>query len=151
MKKEPEFILQEGQVDFTNIRWCPVINCVLKYGDKILLLQRNENLRLYPGYWNGIAGFLDDNKSLVEKVEEELREEIGLDKSNIVSIKQGQVFDQDEPKYKKTWIVHPILVEVNTDKVRLDWEAQKYEWFEINNTKKLKLLPGFENVLKNLF
>ncbi len=151
MKKQPKFIPKPGQTDFTNIRWAPVINCVLKYKDKILVVQRSETMRLYPKYWNGLSGFLDDSKSLNEKVYQELKEEVGLSKKHIISIKLGQIFDQDEPKYKKTWIVHPILVEVDTDKVKLDWEAQNYTWLSLKEVKKLNLLPGFDLVLKALF
>lgn len=151
MKEQPKFIPKLGQIDFTNIRWAPVINCVMKYKNKILVVQRSETMRLYPKYWNGLSGFLDDNKSLDEKVYQELREEVGLSKKHVVSIKPGQIFDQDEPKYKKTWIVHPVLVEVDTDKVKLDWEAQNYAWLSLKEVKKLNLLPGFDLVLKALF
>ena len=151
MKKEKKFKPRKGQVDFTNIRWSPVMNCVLQFKDKILLVQRSKNLRLYPGYWNGISGFLDDNKSLKEKVFEELKEEVGLSKKNVISISPGIVFDQDEPKYKKTWIVHPVLVKVDTDKIKLDWEAQNFQWIKPSEAKKLKLLPGFDLVLEILF
>ena len=67
MKKSRKFVPAPGQTDFTNIRFAPVINCVLKYKNKILLVQRSKELRLYPDYWNGISGFLDDDKSLNDK------------------------------------------------------------------------------------
>jgi 8-oxo-dGTP pyrophosphatase MutT (NUDIX family) len=145
-----KFKPKPGQVDFSKIRWAPVINCVVKYGEKILLVQRSKELHCYPGYWNGISGFLDDGKDLRQKVEEELREELGIKARDIVSIQLAEIFDQDEPKYKKTWIVHPVLVEVKTDKVALDWEARKYQWISINQAKKLKLLPGFGDVLERV-
>jgi len=148
MKK---FQPKPGQVDFTNVRWAPVINCVLKYRNKILVVQRSRDLNFYPGYWNGISGFLDDKKSLTEKVAEELREELGIPKNKILKIKLGEIFDQEELKYKKTWIVHPVLVEVKTDKIKLDWEAKNYQWLSLNEIKKLKLLPGFNLVLNKLF
>lgn len=150
-KKEKIFKPRVGQVDFTHVRWAPVINCVVKYKDKILIVERNKNLRLYPGYWNGISGFLDDKKSLREKVWQELREEVGLSSKNILSIKYGQIFDQEEPRYKKTWIVHPVLVTVNTDKIKLNWEAQNHQWLSPKDAKKLQLLPGFDTVLTALF
>ena len=148
MKK---FQPKPGQVDFTNVRWAPVINCVLKYRNKILVVQRSRDLNFYPGYWNGISGFLDDKKSLTEKVAEELREELGIPKNKILKIKLGEIFDQEELKYKKTWIVHPVLVEVKTDKIKLDWEAKNYQWLSLNEIKKLELLPGFNLVLNKLF
>lgn len=151
MKKEKKFRPKPGQMDFTKVRWSPVINCVLQYKDKILVVERSKNLRLYPGYWNGISGFLDSNSSLGEKVFKELKEEVSLNKKNVLSIHLGQIFDQDEPKYKKTWIVHPVLVKVNTDKIKLDWEAKNYKWIKLEEVKKLKLLPGFDLVIKTLF
>lgn len=147
MKK---FKPRAGQVDFSKVRWAPVINCVLKYKNKILVVQRSKDLNFYPGYWNGISGFLDDGRSLEQKVQDELREELKIKKENIISIKLGKIFDQDELKYKKTWIVHPISVEVSTDKISLDWEAQDYQWLKISEVKKLKLLPGFDRVLKSI-
>jgi|SRR5271168_1671878 len=150
MKKEKKFKPRKGQVDFTHIHWAPVINCVLKYKDKILIVQRSKGMRLYPLYWNGISGFLDDDKSLKEKVLEELKEELGLSKKHIVSIKPGSIFHQEAPKYKKTWIVHPVLVVVNTDQIKTDWEAENYKWLTLKQVKKLKLLPGFNRVLQSV-
>jgi isopentenyldiphosphate isomerase len=139
-----------GQTDYTNIRWAPVINCVLKYKDRILVVQRSEKLNFYPGYWNGISGFLDDQRDLMEKVSDELNEELGIPKTKIKKIRLGEIFDQNEPKYNKTWIVHPVLVNVSTDKVKIDWEAKNYRWLTLREVRKLKLLPGFDKVIKHL-
>ncbi|KKQ18031.1 MAG: NUDIX hydrolase [Berkelbacteria bacterium GW2011_GWA1_36_9] len=148
--KKPIFKIKPGQVDYTNARWAPVINCVLKYKNKLLVVQRSKELNFYPGYWNGISGFLDDQRSLDEKISDEIKEELGIAKTKIKRIQLGEIFDQEELKYKKTWIVHPILVEVETDKVKLDWEAKNYKWLMLREIKKLKLLPGFDEVLKRL-
>lgn len=139
-----------GQIDYTHARWAPVINCVVKHGSKILVVQRSPQLNFYPSYWNGVSGFLDDQQSLIEKVYSELNEELGLTKAQITKIEVGEIFDQDEPKYHKTWIVHPILVEVKTDKIKLDWEASNYKWLTPDEVKKLPLLPSFNEVLNRL-
>ena len=80
----------------------------------------------------------------------EIKEELEIPKSKIKTIKLGSIFKQESPKYRKTWIVHPVLVEVTTDQVKLDWEAEAYQWTTLSAVKKLKLLPGFGLVLKNL-
>lgn len=149
-KPKNVFKAKPGQVDYRNIRWAPVVNCVVMHKDKVLLVQRSTVLNFYPGYWNGISGFLDDKKGLVEKVHEELREELGLKPKDIISIKLAEVFDQDAPKYNKTWIVHPVLVRVKTEKISLDWEAKKFIWTTIREAKKMKLLPGFDLVLEKI-
>jgi isopentenyldiphosphate isomerase len=148
--KKPLFKPKLGQLDYTNARWAPVINCVVKYKNKLLVVQRSKELNFYPGYWNGVSGFLDDKRSLRQKVYDELREELGILKAKIKKIQIGEIFDQEEPKYKKTWIVHPVLVEVKTDKIKPDWEAKNYKWLTLKEMKKLKLLPGFDEVLKRL-
>lgn len=147
MKK---FQPKPGQTDFTNIRYAPVVNCVLFHEGKILLVKRSGDLKFYPNVWNGISGFLDDEKSFDEKVKEEIAEEVGVTEENIISIRRGEIFHQDEPNYKKTWIVHPVLIEVKTSAVTLDWEAQRYCWLSANEAKALDLLPGFDEVLKKV-
>ncbi|MDP2705846.1 MAG: NUDIX domain-containing protein [bacterium] len=137
-----------GQVDFTKVRWAPVINCVVKCGDRFLVVRRSQELGFYPGYWNGISGFLDDRKSLREKVEEELREELKMPKGNIKKVILGQIFDQEASQYKKTWVVHPVLVEVKSDKIKLNWEAKEYKWVSFEELMKMKLLPGFLELVK---
>lgn len=148
---QPKFVPQDGQVDYTNIRYCPVVNSVLCYEDKILVVQRSSHLRLYPDYWNGISGFLDDNKSIEEKALEELNEELGLKQTDVQSITLGHVFSQEASDYNKTWIVFPVKVNVTTDKVKLDWEARSHKWLTLEEAKTLKLMPGFETVLDELF
>lgn len=147
MKK---FQPKPGQTDFTNIRYAPVVNCVLFHEGKILLVKRSSDLKFYPNVWNGISGFLDDEKSFDEKVKEEILEEVGVTEENIISIRRGEIFHQEELAYGKTWIVHPVLVEVNTDAVTLDWESQQYRWLSIDEAKTLDLLPGFDEVLKRV-
>lgn len=51
---QPEFKPRPGQVDYTHARFAPVVNCVVKYGERILLVPRSKDLKLYPEYWNGI-------------------------------------------------------------------------------------------------
>jgi isopentenyldiphosphate isomerase len=149
--KKSKFRPKPGQIDYTNARWAPVINCVLKYKDKLLLVQRNKELNFYSGYWNGISGFLDDKRSLREKVRAELKEELGIRAKDIKNIQLGEIFHQEALRYKKTWIIHPVLVEVATDKILLNWEAINYKWINFKEIKKFKLLPGFDMVLKSLF
>lgn len=137
-----------GQIDYTNIRRAPVLNSVVHYGNKILLVKRSSNLRLYPNYWNGISGFLDDEKSIPEKAKSELKEETGIGEKDVVSLKEGTVFELDASEYDKTWIVHPVLIDVKTDNVKLNWEAEDYKWVTLEEAYELDLLPGFDMVLK---
>ena len=148
---EPEFKPKPGQIDYTNIRRAPVINCVVKYRDKILIVQRSSRMKFYPGYWNGVSGFLDDARSVQEKARDEVREELGVEKKGIVAITEGEIFEQEAPEYNKTWIVHPVLVEVKTNTIKLDWEADDHRWVDAGEARRFNLLPGFDTVLEILF
>jgi len=148
---EPKFVPKPGQVDYTNIRYAPVMNIVVVKGNKVLLVQRSANMRLYPNFWNGISGFLDDQQSIEEKVYEELREELSLSPTDIKNITRGQMIFQEAPEYHKTWLVVPVRVEVATDKFTLDWEAQHAKWFTPAEAAKLDSLPGFISVLAQFF
>ena len=146
----PQFKPRPDQVDFTNARYAPVINSVVQFKDKVLIVKRSEKLNFFPGYWNGVSGFLDDKKSIKEKIKEELFEEIGIAKKDFISVKMGNIFHQESPKYGKTWIVHPLLVEVTTDKIKLDFESSEYKWIDIVDVNKYKLLPGFDRVVEEV-
>ncbi len=149
MASKENFKTLPGQVDYSNARWAPVINSVVLYKNKILIVKRSPSLRFYPDHWNGISGFLDDDRSLKEKVLSELKEETGMGKNCIKAIKLGNIFDQEAPEFKKTWIVHPVLVKVKTDKIKLDWEAKEYKWVTPKKAEKHKLVPGFEKVIES--
>ncbi len=96
-KNGKPFTPRPGQVDYTHARFAPVINCVLRHNGKVLVVKRSSTLNFYPGLWNGISGFLDDDKTLEEKVKEELREEAGIEAGSIRTITLGAIFHQKEP------------------------------------------------------
>lgn len=136
-----------GQVDYTNIRYAPVVNTVVTHAGKVLLVQRSATMRLYPNYWNGVSGFLDDNRSVREKVTQELGEELGITQEHIDSLEQGTVLLQEAPGYKKTWLVVPMLARVKGVDITLDWEAQRDQWYAPKEIAALDLLPGFREVI----
>jgi NADH pyrophosphatase NudC (nudix superfamily) len=148
---QPKFVAKPGQVDYTNIRYCPVIDVIPVRDGKILLVQRAADLTFYPSYWHCIAGFLDDGLSIEEKVYEELGEELGWLTKDIIELKRGQIVLTEAPEYNKTYLVVPVLTTVTEAAIRLDWEASQAQWFEPHDLKKLKLLPGFFEIAGQFF
>jgi ADP-ribose pyrophosphatase YjhB (NUDIX family) len=144
---EPEFIARPGQVDYTHVRYAPVLNAVVVYRGKVLLLQRSGGMRIYPHFWCGISGYLDDDQSVEEKTRQEMHEEVGITDDRISSIERGTVLLQEAPECGKSWLVVPVLVRVDGTEYRLDWESQGAGWFSLNEAMMLDLLPGFEAVL----
>ncbi len=148
---EPVFKAKPGQIDYTHARIAPVINCVVRHKNKILLVQRSSGMKFYPSLWNGISGFLDDERSVEQKTKDEIHEELGIREKDIIKIYEGRIFNAEDQKHNKTWVVHPVLVDVKTDRVVLDWEAQDYKWINPGDINQFELLPCFEDVVLALF
>lgn len=139
---QPKFVPKPGQTDYTHIRYAPTVNIVITYKGKVFCVQRSADMRLYPNYWDWVCGFLDDDKSIEEKVYEELHEELNINKEDVESLTRGEPWIDEAPQYQKTWLIVPVLAKVKTGHFTLNWEAQKGEWFALAELKKLDLIPG---------
>jgi hypothetical protein len=147
----PPFEPKPGQIDLSKARWVPVVNVLLSCDGKVLLVERSSKLNNYPGLWNGISGYLDDQQDLRGKVIEELNEEVGVILNQVLSMIPGPIIEEDDPALKKTWIIHPVLVEASNLHIKLNWEASRFAWVLPEEALKYDLLPGFDRVLRTFF
>ena len=147
MTAEPVFVPKPGQVDYTHIRYAPVLNAVVVCRGKVLLLQRSSGMRSYPNHWCGVSGYLDDDRPLEDKARQEMLEEVGITTNEILSMQRGTVLLQEAPEYGKSWLVVPVLVRVRERRYRLDWESRAAGWFSMTEAENLPLLPGFDAVI----
>ncbi len=149
--KLPKF--PDGRINYSNSDTAPVITVFVKYQDKILLLKRSNEVRVYQGKWNTVAGYLDEPKSLREKAMEEIQEELGISEDNILLFRVGESYKFTDAKVSKTWIVYPVLIELkNKPDIKLDWEHTEYKWIKTEKLRKFdivsKLDKGLENISK---
>ena len=150
-KKLPKF--DDGRVNYSKSKIAPIINVFIKYKDKILLLKRSDKVLAYKEKWNSLGGFLDELKSIKEKVLEELREELKINKNLIKSIKLAKPYKLFDKSIRRTWLIFPALVELNKmPKIKLDWEHTDFKWIYPEDIKKfdvvLKLDVSLNKVLK---
>jgi DNA-binding MarR family transcriptional regulator/8-oxo-dGTP pyrophosphatase MutT (NUDIX family) len=144
---EPPFTARPGQVDYTHVRYAPVLNAVVVCGGRVLLLQRSSGMRSYPDCWCGVSGYLDHDRSVEEMARREMWEEVGIADDRILTMERGTVLLQEAPEHGKSWLVVPVLVRVRGEEYRLDWESQAAGWFTFAGAAALDLLPGFDAVL----
>ncbi len=66
-------------------RWqvVPRTLCLVTHGDDILLLKRSETKRIYPGYYNGLGGHIEQDEDPLTGAIREIKEETGLDVKNV--------------------------------------------------------------------
>lgn len=149
--QQPKFVPEPGQVDYTHIRYAPTVNIVVTYKGKIFCVKRSPEMRLYPNYWDWVCGFLDDHQSIEGKAREELREELGLEDTEIVGLTRGKPWLDEAPAYNKTWIIIPVLATVTRDTFTLDWEASEGAWFVPSELTALKMPPGSLQTVRQFF
>ena len=146
-EKLPKF--PDGRINYSNSDIAPVITVFVKYKDKILILKRSNKVRVYQRKWNTVAGYLDELRPVRDKILEEIHEELGINEDNILSIHIGESYKFTDTKVNKTWIVHPVLVELkNRPSIKLDWEHTEYKWIKPGELKNFDIVPKLEESLK---
>jgi isopentenyldiphosphate isomerase len=148
-KKLPKF--KDERINYSNSDTAPVITVFLRYRDRILLLKRSNKVLTYKGKWNAIAGYLDEIKSIREKVLEETKEEIGIREDNISSFFIGESYKFKDEKISKTWIIYPVVVELkNEPEIKLDWEHTEYKWIKSEELDNFDTVPHLNQSLKKV-
>jgi len=143
--------LPDGRIDYSNSDTAPVITIFVKYEDKILLLKRSDKVRAYQGKWNSVAGYLDELKPIRQKSLEEVREETGIKEDNISSIQVGESYEFKDTEIDKTWIIHPILVELkNEPEIQLNWEHTEYKWIKPEELKNFDIVLSLDKSLESV-
>lgn len=142
-EKLPKF--SDGRINYSSSDKAPVLTCLVEYNDKILLLKRSDKVRTYQGLWNTVVGYLDEIRPLEEKAREELQEELGITADLIQKIKLGEPYELNDKNINKTWIIFPVLAELNKEPViKLNWEHTEYKWIDPADLKKFDIVPNFE-------
>lgn len=124
----------------------PVVTVFLVRGDRVLLCQRSEEVRTYRGRWAGISGYLEETDPL-ERARRELREETGLDPSQLRLLARSDPHPVDDPDEDRHWLVYPFRFEVPENySVRLDREHRRCRWVEPPALDELPTVPGLREV-----
>ncbi|MBM3209542.1 NUDIX domain-containing protein [Candidatus Shapirobacteria bacterium] len=138
----------DGRIDYSDSNKAPVLTCFVRFNNKILLLKRSDKVRVYQGLWNSVAGYLDEFRPLEEKALEELREELGITADIIKQTKLGQPYELTDNKANRTWVIFPVLVELNREPViKLDWEHTDYKWIDPDDLKSFDIVPDLDKTL----
>lgn len=133
--------------DYTHARSAPVITIFVKYREKFLLVKRSEKMLTYQNVWSCVAGFVDDDKSMEEKIVFEMDEELGLQKDDIKEIKQVDTYLFVDKELDREWIRHVFLVEVTNPNVKLSWEHTEMVWVTPEDARRYETTPGFHDDL----
>lgn len=139
----------DGRIDYTNEKVCFVLNCVVIYGDEILMTKRSADVIAYPNTLNGVSGFIDRTDLDIEELaKNELREELNAPIEKIIKFKISQPFIQIDESINREWHVFAVLAEFSEQFIpKINWENKSAEWFKIDDLKTMSLMPGFKETL----
>jgi ribose 1,5-bisphosphate isomerase len=109
----------------------------------VLVLQRAEAARTYPGLWSAVSGYLEDEGPL-ERAYLEVAEETGLDRDDV------QLLGVGRPLAVEGFLVHPFLFRcLRPQAVTLNDENARSRWVEPGTLRQLETVPALREAYVN--
>lgn len=141
----------DGRINYHGSKEALVLVIFVEFDKKFLLLKRSRHVLAYKGKWNGVGGYIDEPKTLSEKVKEELWEELKIPAREIKEIFVGKNFMAVDKTIGMKWYVYPVLVRlVRKSVIRLNREHTKYVWVKSQEFKNFDVIPILPQAFKNI-
>ena len=131
-----------------------VVTCLLENKGEILILRRSEEVGTYQELWGGVAGFVEEGEEPYETALKEIKEEVGLEKEDLRSVKKEDAVKFTDLYGDKLydWVVYPFLFHIKErDKIQLDWEHTEFRWIKPSELKKYDTVPRFKEIVSKIF
>lgn len=100
------------------------VHAWIKKNDKFLIFQRHENKRIYPNFYEPIAGGVNGNDSSIDTVIREVKEESNIDVSEKQIIKKFTVINE-QCKYPEICDVYIFDVDFKMENVKIEQGKNK--------------------------
>lgn len=129
-----------------------IVTSFLKFGNRILILRRSEEVSTYKGRWGGVSGFIEKDEKPLERAVTEIKEETGLTKNDFELMKEGRSFsfnDENEELGIK-WVVHPFLFRTKNKNVKIEKEHFEFKWIKPDELEQYFTIPKLEESLRRV-
>ena len=124
------------------------LECFVKKGNKYLLLHRNPAKRIMPNIWMAPGGHREFNEGLFACARREIREETGLEITNIQIKATGNAYIKD---IDQEFFFHMLVADYASGELKSNEEDGTLEWLTKKEILKLdNLLPELKNVLPHI-
>jgi predicted aconitase with swiveling domain/ADP-ribose pyrophosphatase YjhB (NUDIX family) len=136
---------EEGYVEIEGVELRHVVTSFLRFGDRILLLRRSEDVGSFPGHWAGVSGYIEGHEEAEERARMEIEEETGF--RDVRLLAAGEVVMARGREGNTVWAVHPFIFEVPGNEVTLDWEHVEYRWVRPEEMGQYMTVPKLQEAL----
>ncbi|WP_200758476.1 8-oxo-dGTP diphosphatase [Effusibacillus dendaii] len=122
-----------------------VANCILRQGDRILMLQKPRR-----GWWVAPGGKVEAGESLLETVVREFREETGL---TLLEPQLRGVFTivlEENGQMMNHWMLFTFYAESFQGKLHKESEEGHLEWVAVNSLNKRPMAEGDRYFLRHV-
>ena len=129
-----------------------IVTSFLKNSEEILLLKRSHKVKSMKNLWAGISGIIEEDEVPIKRAQIEIFEEVGIKKSNITLVKEGDKILIESPQYENhQWEVYPFLFSSTNREIKLNWENSDSKWIKMNEMNNFMTVPSLDKVLARLF
>ena len=126
----------------------PVISCLLKNKDEILILKRSCQVGSFQGYWSCISGYMEKEEDPLETAYREVFEETKIPKEEISNhLLDGPFYSEAEDV---VFEAHWVLMETKIKRIVLDWEHESCQWINSKKIPDVKVVPWLPTLIKYL-
>lgn len=112
---------------------------------KVLVLQRADTRRYYPGKWEPISGEIDPGESPTEAMVREAKEETGCSVTITKSAPEYEIEGEGV-----IWKVTPFLLVTSDESIKLSEEHKDFQWIVPQDIASLQTVDGAKEDLQRL-
>ncbi len=135
-----------GIVDLPDVQAKPVVSAFLRNRGRFLVLRRSDRVGSFQGRWSAVSGYLEGREDARRRALQEIREETGLTGARYRKSAAPLITRLGNTAF----VVHPFLFDVDSRRVRLDWENLEYRWIAPKELSSLETVPRLGQVLERL-
>lgn len=98
-------------------------------GPKVLMFKRSETSKMFPGFWIGPGGHIDEGEDFLKAAVREVFEETGV-KVSTNEVKLKAITIHRRPDREETWILPIFLTNIQEHQETVDSHEGKAQWIE---------------------
>lgn len=128
-----------------------IVTSFVTNNKKVLILKRSNKVKSMKGLWGAVSGIIEGNEEPLVRAKIEIYEETGLNLSKTHHIKSGKDMLISSAQYPDhQWHIFPFLFEIESQRIKLNWENTQYQWISPDEMHKYKTVPSLYEVLLSL-